>query len=566
LYTKPKINFVSALAFHGNLLASSGYGGNIVLTNYRSQTHTQRFHPGPMKNQAIVFYKDALISGNQDGVLLKISRNKKFPNQRLSTSLGPIVHLLNVGSTPFVLAASQQRSLSLINIETMKVVKDRYIELDHPITWVCKDSNEHLFIGTQNGELYEFDLQPISQLEALIESNAYSEAFRFCEEEPLLQESNPYLLLESIFENAMEKAGRALEKGTIDQVKELLEPFKNVKSKEITPLLNAFTYMERLKFLFESRKFSPFYGLVEQSPLLQSTIYYKQVEKIWAERFSKAQKLMLLGKTKEAQKELEPFAAVNSKRPLIQLLIHHFDILKIYSKAIYERDYHLLNQLTKQYSILRKLPSYAQLINEAGELENAIIEAFKHQAFDQASLLLHELGNVVQYEEKYAHLKNFSTQTSNLHHAITNQHWRSAYHILESYPDLMILPWAQELENQWQEKLQLCEKYAIKGDIISIKTTLENLMNLPGRYERIGNILRMAYQIQLKTLLSKKLKKFSMGVTNYCMLFGVDTEIRHLLKKAKKDQIGMDVDPSQLHLQKRDEWLHNLQTLPDQIA
>jgi hypothetical protein len=275
---------------------------------------------------------------------------------------------------------------------------------------------------------------------------------------------------------------------------------------------------------------------------------------------------MLLGKTKEAQKELEPFAAVNSKRPLIQLLIHHFDILKIYSKAIYERDYHLLNQLTKQYSILRKLPSYAQLINEAGELENAIIEAFKHQAFDQASLLLHELGNVVQYEEKYAHLKNFSTQTSNLHHAITNQHWRSAYHILESYPDLMILPWAQELENQWQEKLQLCEKYAIKGDIISIKTTLENLMNLPGRYERIGNILRMAYQIQLKTLLSKKLKKFSMGVTNYCMLFGVDTEIRHLLKKAKKDQIGMDVDPSQLHLQKRDEWLHNLQTLPDQIA
>jgi hypothetical protein len=130
----------------------------------------------------------------------------------------------------------------------------------------------------------------------------------------------------------------------------------------------------------------------------------------------------------------------------------------------------------------------------------------------------------------------------------------------------MILPWAQELENQWQEKLQLCEKYAIKGDIISIKTTLENLMNLPGRYERIGNILRMAYQIQLKTLLSKKLKKFSMGVTNYCMLFGVDTEIRHLLKKAKKDQIGMDVDPSQLHLQKRDEWLHNLQTLPDQIA
>ncbi|MDD2368694.1 MAG: WD40 repeat domain-containing protein [Sulfuricurvum sp.] len=566
LYTKPKINFVSALAFHNNLLASSGYGGNIVVTNYRSQTQTQRFHPGPMKTQAIVFYKEALICGNQDGVLLKISRNKKFPNQRVSTSLGPIVHLLNVGSTPFVLAASQQRSLTLINIETMKVLKDRYIELEHPITWVCKDANEHLFIGTQNGELYEFDLQPTNQLDALIDSHAYTEAYRFCGEEPLLQESPSYVLLESIFTNAMEKARHALEKESIDQAKEFLDPFKSVKSKEIAPILNAFTYIERLKFLFESRKFSPFYGLVEHSALLQSTTFYKQTEKMWTERFNKAQKLILLGKTKEAQKELEPFAAVNSKRPMIQLLIHHSDVLKTYSKAIHDRDYHLLNHLTQQYSILRKLPSYTQLIDEAGELENAIIEAFKNQAFDHASLLLHELGNIVQYEETYSELKKFSTQASNIHHAITNQHWRSAYHILDSYPELLILPWVQELERQWQEKLQLCEGYAIRGDIISIKATLENLMNLPGRYERIGNILRMAYQIQLKILQSKKEKTFSSGVANYCKLFGVDTEIRHLLKKAKKENFATDLDPSQLHLQKRDEWLHNLQTLPDRIV
>lgn len=566
LYTKPKINFVSALAFQDNILATSGYGGNIVITNYRSQTQTQRFHPGPMKNQAILFYEDALISGNQDGVLLKISRNKKFPNQRLATALGPIVHLLNVGETPFVLAASQQRSVTLVNIETMKVLKERYIELDYPVTWICKDLNEHILIGTQNGELYEFDLQPISQLETFIASNAYEEAYRFCEEEPLLQESQSYMELESIFHNAVQKAKYALEKGSTDPIDGFLTPFKNVKSKEIAPLLNAFNYMERLKFLYESRKLSPFYGLAEHLPLLQSTTFYKQAEKMWAECFTKAQKLMLLNKTKEAQKELEAFAAVNSKRPLIQLLIHHFDVMKIYSKAIHERDYPLLNQLTRQYPILRKLPSYTQLIEEAGELENAIIEAFKNQAFEHASLLLHALSEIVQYEETYATVKQFSTQASNLHHAIVNQHWRSAYHMIDSHPELMILPWAEELERQWQEKLLLCEGYATQGDIISIKTTLENLMNLPERYERIGNILRMAYQIQLKNLQSKKQKSFSTGVSNYCKLFGIDTEIRHLLKKGNHNSFAAEIDPSQLHLQRRDEWLHNLQSLPDYIV
>lgn len=566
LYTKPKINFVSALTFQDNMLATSGYGGNIVLTNYRTQTQTQRFHPGPMKNQAILFYDEALVSGNQDGVLLKISRNKKFPNQRLATALRPIVHLLRVGSTPFILAASQQRSVTLINIDTMKVIKERYIELDHPISWICKDNNEHLCIGTQNGELYKFDLQPISKLEAFIDSNAYEDAYRFCEDEPLLKESESYVILESIYHTAIQKAKDALEKGSIDHINELLSPFKNVKSKEIVPLLNALSYMERLKFLYESRKLSPFYGLAEHLPLLQTTIFYKQAEKRWAECFNKAQKLTLLGKTKEAQKELEPFAAVNSKRPLIQLLIHHFDIIKIYSKAMHEHDYYLLNQLARQYPILRKFPSYTQLIEEAGELENAITEAFKNQAFERASLLLHELSNIVQYEDTYDNLKKFSTQTSNLHHAITQHNWRSAYHMLDAHPELMILPWAQELERQWQEKLQLCEGYAIRGDIISIKSTLENLMNIPERYERIGNILRMAYQIQLKNLQSQKQKSFSSGITNYCKLFGIDTEIRHLLKKAKKDSLATEIDPSQLHLQRRDEWLHNLQSLPDHIV
>ncbi|MDD5160162.1 MAG: hypothetical protein PHI47_08945 [Sulfuricurvum sp.] len=566
LYTKPKINFVSALAFEENMLASSGYGGNIVVTNYRSQTNTQRFHPGPMRNQAILFYQDFLIAGNHDGVLLKISRNKKFPNQRLATALGPIVHLLQVGSTPFVLAASQQRSLTLVNIETMKILKERYIELEHPITWIGKDNNELLFIGTQNGELYQFDLQPTNQLKTLIDSNAYTEAYRLCEEEPLLQESESYVLLESIFVNAMKKAAIALEKGSIDHVKELLEPFKSAKSKEIIPILNTLSYVERLKFLYESRKFSPFYGLVEQFPLLQTTALYKQAEKMWAEHFTKAQKLILLGKTKEAQKELEAFATVNAKRPLIQLLIHHSDVLKTYSKAIYEHDYHILNQLTQQHPILRKLPSYSQLIGEAGELINAVMEALKNKAFDHASLLIHELSGIIQYEDAYSQLKIFFSLTSNLHHAIMNQLWRSAYHMLDSHPDLMILPWAQELEKQWQEKLLLCENYAIHGNIASIKTTLENLMNLPARYERIGDILRMGYQVQLKILQSKNPLHFSLGVTNYCKLFGIDTEIRHLIKKARRQKLAIEIDSSQLHLQKRDEWLHNLRSLPDYIV
>ena len=176
------------------------------------------------------------------------------------------------------------------------------------------------------------------------------------------------------------------------------------------------------------------------------------------------------------------------------------------------------------------------------------------------------LGSMEEHEEEHGRLKIFLALASNLDHALTHSHWHSAYQLLDTHPELMILPWAQELEAQWDEKLQRCETYAIAGDVSAISRELGNLITLPGRHERIGDLLRMAYQVQLARLLPGDPVLFKAGAENYCDLFGIDTELRHLLKKAKRQKVPIEIDPLRLHPKKRDQWLLSARSLPERIA
>lgn len=563
---KPKFNFVSAIAFEENLVATTGYGGSIALTDYRSQTQTKRLHPGHVKNGALLFYKESLIVGNQSGTLLRLDCNSQFPSQRLSTSLGLITHLLQVGPEPYILATSEQRRIILIDGDTMKIINDRHIELDEPMTALSKDEKDRLYVGTAKGELYCFDLLPLHRLESLIESAQYADAYRYAQQEPLLLQSKPYKKLESIFERQRESARLALENGEIEKAKTLLQPFTSIKSKEITALSTAYAQMKRLTYLFQQQKFSPFYGLIEQYPLLRSTSLFAQAEKLWSQHFAQAQKFMLVGKQKESRAQLQLFAAVGAKGPLIQLLLQHFDVLKLCSRAIHNHDYRTLMNLSQRYPIIRKLPSYIELISKAGELISATTDAVKAKEFEQASFLLDELAQAVQYKEDFIRLKTFASRASNLHHAIVHNHWRSAYRLLDSYPELMILPWAEALEEQWHQTLQQCETHAIRADVSAIRHELSNLINLPSRHERVGDILRTAYQIQLKLLLRSDPAKFETGVKNYCELFGMDTELRYLIKTAQSQGIPLTLQPILFLPKKRDQWLGSITTLPDHMA
>lgn len=564
-YTKPKINYVSALTFDGMTLASSGYGGSIVVTDYRTQTFLKRFSPGYLKNTALLIYKNFVITANQEGTLIKIDQKGTVANQRLGTTHKNIRYVQRIGPEPYIIVASDLPYVSLINGDTFKVIQERYLEIDAPLNTLCV-IDDTLFAGSQNNELIKFDLQPFEQFEKLIRANEYAEAYLYSMNEPLLLHSDLYRELESIYAEHLNKAKEYLSKKLIADAKLILEPFKAAKAKEIAEVIQVFSFMDRFTNLFEQRKFAAFYGHAEQYPLLQETPVYQEAEKLWAEKFTRAQKLMFLNKEREIQEELSLFTTVSSKRPFILLLLQNSAVLKIYSKAIQTKNYYQLRNLTVSFPLLRKFPSYQNFIKDTGEVIGAIIQALNERSFEQAELLLNELKDVVQYESEYLQLKKLHSMAKNLHRALTHDQLRSAYRLIDNHPELLLLPWGENLNTQWNEKLLLAEQYAIKGDVSSIKKEFADLFDLPNRHGRLGDILRTAYHVQLKKLLKTNTENFSSGIITYCDLFGIDTELRNLLKKAKKIESAPELSESHVTPKSRDMWLTHISALPNKIA
>jgi hypothetical protein len=564
-YTKPKTNYVSALTFEGMTLASSGYGGSIVVTDYRTQTFSKRYSPGYLKNTALLIYNHFVIAANQEGTLIKIDQKGTVANQRLGTSHKNIRYLQRIGPEPYIIVASDLPYVTLINGDTFKVIQERYLELDAPLSALCI-IGDTLFAGNQNNEFVKFDLQPFEQFEKLIRTKEYAEAYLYCMHEPLLLQSDLYRELESIYAEHLSKAKGYLTQKLIADAKLVLEPFKAAKAKEIAEVFQVYSFIDRFTDLFEQRKLAAFYGHVEQYPLLQETPVYQEAEKLWAEKFTRAQKLMFLNKEREIQEELSLFTTVSSKRPFILLLLQNSAVLKIYSKAIQTKNYYQLRNLTVSFPLLRKFPSYQNFIKETGEIVGAVIQSLNERSFEQSELLLNELKEVVQYESEYLQLKKLHSMAKNLHRALTHEQLRSAYRLIDNHPELLMLPWGEALNTQWNEKLSQAEQYAIKGDVSSIKKEFTDLFDLPNRNGRLGDILRTAYHVQLKKLLKTDMDNFSSGIVAYCDLFGIDTELRNLLKKAKKTQSLPDLSESHLTSKSRDQWLSHIPMLPNTIA
>lgn len=490
-YTKPKTNYVSALTFDGMTLASSGYGGSIVLTDYRTQTYSKRYSPGYLKNTALLIYNHFVITANQEGTLIKIDQKGAAANQRLGTSHKNIRFLQRIGPEPYIIVASDLPYVTLINGNTFKVIQERYLELDAPLTSLCV-IGDTLFAANLNNELMKFNLQPFEEFEKLIRAKEYAEAYEYCKNEPLLLESDLYKELESIYAEQLNKAKGYLTQKLIADAKIVLEPFKAAKAKEIAEVFQVYSFIDRFTDLFEQRKLAAFYGHAEQYPLLQETPVYQEAEKLWAEKFTRAQKLMFLNKEREIQEELSLFTTVTSKRPFIHLLLQNSAVLKIYSKAIQTKNYYQLRNLTVSFPLLRKFPSYQNFIKDTGEIIGAIIKALNERSFEEAELLLNELKDVVQYEAEYLQLKKLHSMAKNLHRALKNDQLRSAYRLIDNHPELLMLPWGEELNRQWNEKLSLAEQYAIKGEVSSIKKEFADLFDLPNRHGRLGDILRTA--------------------------------------------------------------------------
>ena len=554
-------NFVSAFTFFHDKVACSGYGGSIYVINLHTRENTQIITRSRVKVQTLYFLdEDTLISGNVDGVLEIISLKETKTIKRLNTPFINIKNIVAMPSRDYILVSSNKKFISLINIKTLKVIDNKYLNFDYKIQKILPKNEESILVVLADNTVLSVELPNMKQLKRLIDENKLSSAYQLITKAPMLKGTQEHKRLEEIYAQHMHKATEALICNDTILADGYTSIFKYVSSKknEIDLLYITFKYYDKFKLLFHENKYALAYSMAEKYPPLKQTIEFKHMEKKWKKSFLNAQKQVLAKNSESARVLLNDYMSVHSKRPLIKFILHKNSELINFLKAIEQKEFQTISTLIKDNQYFANMSYYKALNDDmdANFKESKKLMNIGNTAL--AKILIKHVEENPKYEKEATLLLEECNSIEELYLAYINNDLFKCYTLLDANPLLKTTELAYKLQNEWKKSIQKCEKFALKGDVTAIEENLGHLLKLVSRQEKTGDLLRLAYQIKISKFINKNLFQAAKEYTStYTNLFGLDKEIKIIIKLySNKFSKKITLTSSQARPKPKDFWLY----------
>ena len=565
----PKENFISVIQTYKDWCITSGYGGSIVITNLQTQFRTKRIHSNFTRVSSICMLdSNTLICSSDDGVIEKISLKDTHEHQRINTSIRDINRILLLSDKEHVLISNSSSQIALLEIKTLKVVDTNYINSTSIIVDICVDQDDTLYLGLQNAQVLIYALNPLQKFEKQINMGHFEEAYALANSAIILKSSEQFKLLERKFLETYHQAQEALLLDHKVYAHKLLKSFIKVpsKAKVIHNLFYAMQHYPRLTYLLAQKKYPAAYTLVESYQPLQLTPSYKKMQKQFENAFDKAQIYIVKKEYAKAKNILAPFATVAQKSPLIHLIVNSPTSILSFSSAMHKKEYAVLSNLSNSYPILKTLTSYIKFEEKCNTLIESFLLHVKNSEIKEAQLLLDEIKQIPRFHDKVKPLQKLLKEANTFYQHYEKKSFLHCFVCMDRTESIAILPLVQELNEEWKELMQDCEELALKGDIITIKAIILDLINLESRETKIANFLRLAYHVQIaNTFNTHHEVDIHLGFENYLNIFGIDTELLDLLEEAKERGFQLSIKKSLTTRKPRNSWFLYKEILPDYI-
>lgn len=532
-YKIPK-NFVSAIAFHKNKVACSGYDGAIIIVDLITLSDKIVISHARTTIDTLCFIdEDTIVSGNRDGVIYitSISNTKKY--KQLNAPFINIKQIIVMPDSSYIMLHSQTNYIAVINIKTLKIIDDKYLIFQNNIKKMLLMDNT-LMVALQNDKVLKIKLPSNKDLKYLTKNNFFEEAYKLILDEPILKNTQEHKELESKYDKIYLQAIDALIKNNKEYAMQLMEMFKNIPSKQgdIRLLLKTFNNYPKYKELYINKRYALFYAMSDKFSPLQKTIEYKNMEKIWKEKFTKAHKEVVLGNKVGAKAILSEYMTIISKREIIHLVIHNNSAFIDFLKAIDKKDYQKTHRLAQTNNLFTKIPSFNELNIELDNKLKNIKKYIYNGEVETASKELLKLKNIPTINKKVLDLSDKCLGMIKLREAYDSNNFISCYEILDMNNHLKSSELGVLLEKHFSKLIKKCEKFAMDGDIKSIKKSLSKLVAIESRKEKIGNLFRVSFLSKITSLIKNKaLENAQSIIYTYIDTFGMDNDIYPLMKR-----------------------------------
>ena len=225
-----------------------------------------------------------------------------------------------------MISGDKEGNLVCSNYTKGKVIK-RFPKLPDIVVDFCFDSQEkYMFATTKNKNIFLYDVDNYELIsEEFIKTTSTITSIEFIAD-------MMYLII-----------------GTVDGILYIYDILSDEK------LLEEY---------IETKNYAKAYELINENPILKSSISYTHLEKIWENSINKAQQLLEKDKKEIAEQILKPFMSIPSKRMFIQSLFKDFVEFDKFKQLVLKKKYPLAYSLANKYPTFKQTSYYKHMEKE----------------------------------------------------------------------------------------------------------------------------------------------------------------------------------------------------------
>ncbi len=556
---KQSRNYVSAFAIFNNKLACSGSAGALYIIDLLQTKKETLIKQGERVDALCFIDEETLISGDRMGTILIHSLNSTCKAKTIDAPFTNIKQIIKMPNPNYIMISSDTNYVAIADIKNSKIAHSKYAIFETTVSHIVSVSQESIFVALDNNKIINLSLESPSGLKSLIIHNSLYEAYRLVDSEPMLRECIEYKLLEKRYESIYKDTLTALMNQNNTLAKSIIEVFKGVRSKEqeISSLFIAFEKYNRFKVLYLEKKYALAYATCNKHEALKLTPLYLKLEERFKESFINAQRHMKMGKDKHAIDLMNEYITVASKRDIIKLFLNRDKKFHTFLKAIDEKDFQTIEELKYDNKLFIQAPTYVSLNQTIEKNIKEIDLCIEQNNLAKAKELLVKFKNTSHVNKDLKRLHENLNNMQNLQDAYQKNDFKSCYEILDSHHPLNSTQLGILLNKHWAKLINECEEHALNGNAKGIKTSLDTLISISTRRNKIGDLLRVSFHSKIKaSLANKRFNNAENIIYSYIDIFGSDNEIKSLMNAYEViSKKSLAITQEQDERGKRDKWM-----------
>jgi len=242
-------------------------------------------------------------------------------------------------------------------------------------------------------------------------------------------------------------------------------------------IYDIFSDEKELDKYINEKKYDKAYELISKNPLLNESLSYSKLEKIWDNTINQAQKLLEQSQKETAEQILKPFMSIPSKRMFIQSLFKNFVEFEKFKMLVTKKKYPLAYSLVDKYPLTKY---YKHMENEWKKAFNVARQLiFDKSKEDYVKQLLMPFRGVAKKTPLIQSLFNEKEIYSLLKQKLAKKDFKGFFELVNRYPFLADLDEYQQAL-AFGEKVLNAAKSAIKsGDYPNVIKYVNILKNFP---------------------------------------------------------------------------------------